>query len=106
LGDRKLQKPTNSAAALAHSLALRWPISVLSFLVGFISFGRELAFQSFFFSGKLATSILTWFGKLATPLLLGILFCPTSELSHDRGWRAACACRMRDSYGRCAVASG
>jgi len=60
LGDRKLPKPTNPAAALAHSLALRWPISVLSFPVDFISFGRELAVPIFLFEER-ATSISTWF---------------------------------------------
>jgi hypothetical protein len=49
LGDRKLAKTENSVAALALSFALRWPIPISSFLVGFI-FGRELAISVFFIS--------------------------------------------------------
>ena len=30
----------------------------------------------------------------------------TSQISHDPGWRGACASTTRDSWGRCAVAPG
>ena len=33
-------------------------------------------------------------------------FCLTSQVSHDPGWRGACASTTRDSWGRCAVAPG
>ena len=35
-----------------------------------------------------------------------IVFCLTSQVSHDRGWRGVCVCTIRDSHGRCAVAPG
>ena len=35
-----------------------------------------------------------------------VIFRPTSQVSHDPGWRGACASTTRDSWGRCAVAPG
>jgi len=37
---------------------------------------------------------------------LSHIFCLTSQVSHDPGWRGACASTTRDSWGRCAVAPG
>ena len=33
-------------------------------------------------------------------------FCRTSQISHDPGWRGACASTTRDNWGRCAVVPG
>jgi len=34
------------------------------------------------------------------------IFCITFEVSHDHGWRGACASTIRDGHDRCAVAAG
>jgi len=60
LGGRKLPKTANLAAALALSFALRWPIPIFSFLVGFICSVGNSRFQSSFFF-KLASSISVGF---------------------------------------------
>jgi len=38
--------------------------------------------------------------------IVRIFICRTSQISHDPGWRGACASTTRDSWGRCAVAPG
>src|ERR1035437_8209698 len=39
-------------------------------------------------------------------LMTEAMFCRTSQVSHDRGWRGVCVCTIRDRHGRCAVATG
>jgi hypothetical protein len=61
LGDLKFPSTANSAAALALSFALRWPIPTFSFPVGFIRSGVNSRFQSSFFL-KTGEFDFSWFG--------------------------------------------
>jgi hypothetical protein len=70
LGDRKLSKTENSAAARALSFALRWPIPIFSFPVGFIFRSETRDFCLLSFSNWRARFQL--FRKLAASLLLGL----------------------------------
>jgi hypothetical protein len=100
LGDREAPPKTeNSAAALALSFALRSPIPILPFPVGFILVRFELWRLRLLLGLKTSGVAFHSVWKLATPLSLRISFCLTLKISHACGWRGACAARSVTDIG-------